>query len=1104
MGRFLIKQQDLVFIFLNSGDLYEIRHGNIMLNQLRGNQRDGSLNNLYLRIWRDGHPDVYPLLGVKSASAVERLESGVRYTGQLEDLSYTVDFHLTGENLWFWDVQVQGQGEEVDLVYGQDLGLANQGALLNNEAYVAQYVDHAVFEDPEQGYVVCSRQNQFQGSFPYLQQGGLTKTVGYSTDGFQFFGLDYKETNKPQALFRESLVNEVYQYEFAYTALQSERVSLDGRARFVFYGLFIPDHPEAVLKPDDLDEVERIWLHVSQLAPKSGEQVSKPSLGRQKQAVLGTLDLSGAELEQLYPVRLHEEWQGDTLLSFFTPEHHHVVLKAKELLVERPHGHILMSGEIDRMTTTTITTTSFMFGIFNAQLSIGNTSFNRLFSNNRNQLNVSKVSGQRLYVEISGEWRLLTMPSAFEMGFNYARWYYRTGNETFVITNYTVLDAPEVRLVVRSLSGQTYRYRITNQVIMDQVEYNSPFTVQEKGQNLVFRAGENALNARVEPDLAYVLHLVEDFSWSREDETSLVILDLVATSSVNLTIKGYLESGEAWEDFSPRDRDFYTEVQSYNRFFERLMQGFSLELPGETPSQLSKLNTLAWWYTHNMLVHFSVPRGLEQSSGGGWGTRDVCQGPAEYFLATCNYQTVREIIHTVYSHQFMEDGSWPQWFMFDGYYHIQAGESHGDIIVWPLKLVSDYLRASGDYAILQENIPYTWRGTKEFTTEWFTLLEHVQKQITYIEDNFLPGTHLSAYGDGDWDDTLQPANKQLRQHMVSSWTVALTYQAFNQLAKALAEDQPEFAAKLAHLASQVEEDFKKYVLPTGVIPGFVYLENLASPEFMLHPADTKTGIHYRLLPQTRSIISELVDLEQAQKNVDLIKQHLCFPDGVRLMNRPATYRGGVSEHFQRAEQAANFGREIGLQYVHAHIRFVEAMAKLGRAEDVWWALGAINPIKLKDVVPNAELRQSNAYFSSSDGKFNTRYSAARDFHKLKEGQVGVKGGWRIYSSGPGIYFNQLVSNCLGIRPQRDALIIDPVLPWEYDGLRFTYASFGRPIQFVFYLAGNGQGVRVNGQRIASEPLNNRYRPAGYVIKRENLEELFVAGQNTIEVFLRRG
>ena len=171
----------------------------------------------------------------------------------------------------------------------------------------------------------------------------------------------------------------------------------------------------------------------------------------------------------------------------------------------------------------------------------------------------------------------------------------------------------------------------------------------------------------------------------------------------------------------------------------------------------------------------------------------------------------------------------------------------------------------------------------------------------------------------------------------------------------------------------------------------------------------------------QSMIGELLSPDEAEHHLGIIKEHLQHPDGVRLMNRPAAYHGGVSTNFKRAEQAANFGREIGLQYVHAHIRFTEAMAKLGQKEETWHALGVINPIQLQERVPNAELRQANVYFSSSDGDFKTRLEAQENFGKLRDGSVGVKGGWRVYSSGPGIYLNQLISNVLGIREMADDL-----------------------------------------------------------------------------------
>ena len=39
------------------------------------------------------------------------------------------------------------------------------------------------------------------------------------------------------------------------------------------------------------------------------------------------------------------------------------------------------------------------------------------------------------------------------------------------------------------------------------------------------------------------------------------------------------------------------------------------------------------WFTHDALIHYLSPRGLEQYSGGAWGTRDVSQGPVGLLLA---------------------------------------------------------------------------------------------------------------------------------------------------------------------------------------------------------------------------------------------------------------------------------------------------------------------------------------------------------------------------------------------------------------------------------------------------------------------------------------
>ncbi len=1103
-----LQLDDLQATFLPSGDLYKFGNGNTLINQILANPIDGSLNNIYLRIHDKNGIKTIPLMGIHSNSSISTSQSAIKWTGEAEGIQYEVCFVLASNRIWFWDITLEGTQVEVDVIYGQDIGIAAIGAVRSNEAYTSQYIDHSVFESSKRGYIVCSRQNQPQdGLFPYIQQGSLNKAVGYSTDGFQFFGLSYKTTNVPEILTSLNLKNEVYQYEFAYTALQSERVTLQGHHQFTFYGLFKEHHPDAVTEAEFEDEIYESWKAIQHETPIFSEPINRVVLSDNIGSPLQTIEMDEWEINQFFPDRILEEKADDSLLSFFTPTYEHIVLKKKEQLVERPHGHILMNGHNDHVRDDTFTTSVYMYGMFNSHIAVGNISMNKMLTNSRNPLNILKTSGQRIYVEIGGKYHLLTMPSLFQLGMNFAKWYYKTEDELFIITTFTTLDEKNVQLEFEAQSGKAYRYLVTNQVSMNNNEYEVPFEYIIQGNQVTFKADSSSDSSEILPKLTYRLQ-INGAEVQYGDErliaknieplsASLVVAVINSASKWKLSIQGDLYGNLP----TIEEHSFIKETTNYRDYYKQVMRGFHLSHPTNDQVELEKFNALAYWYTHNMFVHFSSPHGLEQYGGAAWGTRDVNQGPVEYFMATQNYSTVREIILNVFAHQYEDSGDWPQWFMFDQYTKIQQAESHGDIIVWPLKVVGDYIEASGDYDILNQDISYMDRSRGNFTEKKESLLSHLKKEIAYMKDHFLHDTFLPSYDDGDWDDTLQPANQQLKKYMVSTWTVALMYQSLNKLAMILSKVDTSEAAKIEELVEGIRHDYYTYILTTDVIPGFVYMEKPEESEFMLHPSDNKTGIHYRLLPMQRSIISELFTPEQAKHHYELIKDHLYCPDGVRLMNQPANYAGGVSTHFRRAEQASNFGREIGLQYVHAHIRFVEAMAKLGITKEVWQGLNVINPINIQAVVPNAEIRQSNAYFSSSDGKFNTRYEAQEHFYKLKDGSVPVKGGWRIYSSGPGIYMNQLISNALGIRQYDGNLILDPVLPNELDGMEFTYSYLDKPITFVYRLQRKERYVTINGVRVETTDSDNPYRNGGLMVQRDILATLLRNDENVIEVNL---
>ena len=231
------------------------------------------------------------------------------------------------------------------------------------------------------------------------------------------------------------------------------------------------------------------------------------------------------------------------------------------------------------------------------------------------------------------------------------------------------------------------------------------------------------------------------------------------------------------------------------------------------------------------------------------------------------------------------------------------------------------------------------------------------------------------------------------------------------------------------LAEEIRADFNRYLILDGTAVGYAIFEpGRDQPEVLLHPRDSRTGLKFSLLPMTRSIIGGLFTAEQAQHHLNIIREHLLFPDGARLMDKPAVYRGGPERLFRRAESAANFGREIGLMYVHSHLRYCEAMAVLGEVDALWDALLKVNPIAVTEHLDNASLRQRNAYFSSSDAAFSDRYEASKEWSRVKSGKIAVDGGWRIYSSGPGLYTNMLVRLAFGRRRYFGARTASPLLP----------------------------------------------------------------------------
>lgn len=1114
---------DLRVELTRTGDVHAIRYGELLVSQYLPGPHDAATGGLWLRRHRDGRVEPMPLIGARSSARFALTERSARWMGSGLGVRWSVTLALGPDgDLWVWRVDVtalDGAGSQVrpddrwDLVAAQDLALAPAGAALSSEPYVSHYLAHRAVDLPEVGRVVATRQTMACApALPLVVHAIAEGAVAHLTDAIDLYGRSARLDGRAAALGDPVWTARTTQDELAMAVLLSAPRALDRPATWHVVGVVRRD------RPGDLDEAAQVVLDRLDTARQTaqapaavptdaatpavvGAEPPAPSLLLRAPLLVGD-PLPDDALVALGDGRvLHPERDGaGALLSFFDGAATHVVSRAKEACVARSHGHVLKAGDDVTATDGVLSATVYAAGVFASHVVVGNTTANRFLSVQRHQLNLLHQAGLRVLVRGAAGWQLLGVPSALVMDLGGVRWVYRTGDLAVDVTS--TARAHDRAIEVRVRTDRPVDVLVTADVELAGSWVAAP---TPDGHAVVVTPSPGTDAAAHCPDLTYVLASPEGavgddgplLDGAGPHGTGVLTVSASGTADLRVVLTGALDGVEAaWAAAAPlltAPLDVPAELAGHRATVAALTR--HLHVTGN--GRLAELNALVPWFAQNALIHFLVPHGLEQYSGAAWGTRDVCQGPFELALAFDHPGTARDILLRVLAHQ-NPDGTLPQWFMFDAYRERYQDEAHGDVVVWPLRALVEYVAATGDLTVLAERVPFWDDAHRAPGTVPVSVADHLRATMAYIRSHRAPGTALLSYGEGDWDDTLQPAQASMREEMASSWTVALLYQSAHDGARLLAGTAyDDLASELAAEAAGIAQEFDDRLVVDGVLAGYVvFAPEGAWP--VIHPTDRRTGLRYRLIPMTRSIIAGLFTPEQAAAHEALVAEHLHYPDGVRLMDRPAPYADGVTRFFRRGEQAANIGREIGLMYTHAHIRYVEALAALGRPSVVTELL-RISPVGQHARLATSEPRQRNCYFSSSDADFPDRFTAAAQWDRLREGAadpVGVRGGWRVYSSGPGIYLRQVVQGALGLAVRPGGVLVDPVLAVQDDGTTVEIELAGRRRTVRYHVSpGDGDVVVLgDGRTLPGSRQTLPYRAGGLLVSDGDL-----AGVDVLDV-----
>jgi cellobiose phosphorylase len=516
---------------------------------------------------------------------------------------------------------------------------------------------------------------------------------------------------------------------------------------------------------------------------------------------LKSLDLTDADVTDLFGKDLRNvEREDGCTLSFFAGIHQHVVLKAKELKALRPHGHIIRSGDHLVPDEASLTSTTWMAGVVNSLVTQGHVNINRFLSTTRSYLSLQRSAGQRIFVELPDGYHLLDVPSAYEMTPNGCRWVYKHEGGVIDVRSWAPIDRHELNLSVEIVAGAPCRFLVSHHVALngdDGADVLPAQFIRDRDGVVIRPVGDGDVARRfpegffrIDAGRGTTIERVggdeELFLDGQSRRQPFVTILIAKNRSASLPITGHLvPAAGVGGSAAETPADWASDQRGTDQFWREMVGPLTLRAPSsDSAGDTGRLQEILPWLAHNAMIHYLAPRGLEQYSGGGWGTRDVCQGPVEMLLALGRWEPLRDLLLRVFKAQ-NSDGDWPQWFMF---FERERGtrpvDSHGDIVCWPLLALAQYLIASEDASVLDTIVPF-FHHEGDDRAEKAAISGHVERALKVIGQRVIPGTNLAAYGHGDWNDSLQPLDPAMSERLCSAWTVTLQHQTLTTLARAL-------------------------------------------------------------------------------------------------------------------------------------------------------------------------------------------------------------------------------------------------------------------------------------------------------------------------------
>ncbi len=443
-------------------------------------------------------------------------------------------------------------------------------------------------------------------------------------------------------------------------------------------------------------------------------------------------------------------------------------------------------------------------------------------------------------------------------------------------------------------------------------------------------------------------------------------------------------------------------------FWDELLSGFSVSTGNDRLDRMVNI-----WNAYQCMVTFNMSRSAsyyESGIGRGMGFRDSCQDLLGFvhMIPAKARQRILDIAAT----QKKDGGAYHQYQPLTKKGNSDIGGGFNDDPLWLIAAVDAYLKETGDWDILKENVDFD-NDPKEARP----LLEHLSRSFHYTLDNLGPHD-LPLIGRADWNDCLNlncfskypgesfqisgPSEGPVAESVFIGGMFVKYGKAYAEILKKLGKK------KEVKEAEKAVSDMEKAILKDGW-DGNWFLRAYDAFGKRVGSRFNKEGQIF-IEPQGMCIMAGVgVKSGEAQKALDSVQERLETKYGIVLLNPAYTsYQLNLGEI---SSYPPGYKENAGI-FCHNNPWIIFAETIMGHGDRAFELYKKTCPAFLEDI---SDIHRTEPYVYC-------QMVAGKDAPTFGEGKNSWLTGTAAWT------FTVLTQGILGIQPDYDGLRINPCIP----------------------------------------------------------------------------